>query len=68
LAGDLQDILGSMARLGQVNTDGVPERSHPFDVVNAFRDDDVQPSLDRALILRNAPQQDGEMFIAPQTV
>ena len=68
LKGDLGDILGGMARLSELDTEGVPERSHPFDHVNAFREDAVQPSFERELILRNAPEQDGGMIIAPKTV
>jgi len=68
LTGDLQEILDYMARLGKVNTDGVPERSHPFDNVNVFRDDKAHPSYDRELILKNAPERNDEMFIAPRTV
>ena len=68
LTADLGDILGSMARLDALNTENVPERSHPFDYVNAFRDDEVQPSYDRALILKNAPKSNDEMFVAPKTV
>ena len=47
---------------------GVVERSHPFDNVNDFRDDEVRPSFDRALILQNAPFRNDEMIIAPKTV
>jgi aspartyl-tRNA(Asn)/glutamyl-tRNA(Gln) amidotransferase subunit C len=68
LTGDLQKILDYMARLSVLNTDGVPERSHPFDNVNDFREDEVLPSLDRGLILKNAPVRNDEMFIAPRTV
>jgi len=68
LAGDLKDILSGMERLGELNTENVPERSHPFDNVNAFRDDQVQASYNRELILKNAPDKDDEMLIAPKTV
>jgi aspartyl-tRNA(Asn)/glutamyl-tRNA(Gln) amidotransferase subunit C len=68
LANDLREILSGMARLGELNTENVPERSHPFDNVNAFRDDEVQASFDRELILKNAPARNNEMFIAPKTV
>ena len=68
LSGDLQKILDYMARLGELNTAGVSERSHPFDNVNAFRDDEVRPSYDRDLILKNAPVKNEEMIIAPKTV
>ena len=64
LTGDLREILSGMARLGELNTEGAPERSHPFDNVNVFRDDEVQGSLDRELILKNAPDRNHEMFIA----
>jgi len=68
LTHDLQEILDYMARLGELNTDGVVERSHPFDNVNVFRDDVVRPSFDRALILQNAPVKNDEAIIAPKTV
>jgi aspartyl/glutamyl-tRNA(Asn/Gln) amidotransferase C subunit len=68
LTHDLQEILDYMARLGELNTDGVVERSHPFDNVNVFRDDAARPSFDRALILKNAPVRNDEMIIAPKTV
>jgi len=74
LTGDLQKILDYMARLGELDTSGVSERSHPWDCcashdnVNAFRDDEVHPSFDRELILKNAPAKSEEMIIAPKTV
>lgn len=68
LRGDLQEILGGMEHLGALDTSGVPERSHPFDDVNAFRADVVRDSYDRELILQNAPQRDDQTFIAPKTV
>jgi aspartyl/glutamyl-tRNA(Asn/Gln) amidotransferase C subunit len=68
LTNDLQEILDYMARLGEIDTDGVVERSHPFDNVNVFRDDEARPSFDRALILQNAPNKNDQMIIAPKTV
>ena len=68
LTGDLQKILDYMARLSGLDTAGVTERSHPFDLVNAFREDIVRPSAARELILKNAPVKNDEMIIAPKTV
>jgi aspartyl-tRNA(Asn)/glutamyl-tRNA(Gln) amidotransferase subunit C len=68
LTGDLKEILGGMERLSGLNTEGVPERSHPFDNVNAFRDDEAGASFDRGLILKNAPDKNDETFITPKTV
>ena len=68
LTGELREILSGMALLAELDTDGVPERSHPFDNKNSFRDDSVEPSFERALILKNAPKKDDRTFIAPKTV
>ena len=65
---DLEKILNDMERLGEVDTVGVSESSHPFDHVNAFRNDDVHASLGRKLVLKNAPRKNDEMFLAPKTV
>ena len=65
---DLGKILNAMEQLNGLNTDGVSERSHPFDNVNAFREDEAGTSFDRELILQNAPERNDEMFIAPKTV
>jgi aspartyl-tRNA(Asn)/glutamyl-tRNA(Gln) amidotransferase subunit C len=64
----LKEILSGMERLSGLNTEGVPERSHPFDNVNAFRDDEARVSFERELILKNAPDRNDEMYIAPKTV
>ncbi|MDR1837937.1 MAG: Asp-tRNA(Asn)/Glu-tRNA(Gln) amidotransferase subunit GatC [Treponema sp.] len=68
LVGDLKEILDYMAQLGGLDTGGVPERSHPFDNVNDFRNDETLPSFNRELILKNAPARNEQMFIAPKTV
>ena len=68
LTNDLGEILSGMAQLSELDTQNVPERSHPFDNVNAFREDDAKDSLERELILKNAPDRNDEMFIAPRTV
>ena len=67
---DLQKILNCIDRLGKLNTDGIPECTHPrdYDNSNVLRDDEVHPSFDRELILKNAPLKNDEYFIAPKTV
>ena len=65
LTADLKEIMSGMARLGELETAAIPELSHPFDNVNAFREDVPKPSFPRDSILRNAPESNGEMIIAP---
>ena len=68
LAGDLMDILNGMERLGELDTEHAPECTHPFGKVNAFRDDEMRASFERELILKNAPDMNAALFIAPKTV
>ena len=64
----MQNIIEMMSKLNELDTENVAERSHPLDQVNVFRDDLVIPSFDRNLILQNAKEHNGKMFIAPRTV
>ena len=68
MSGELKEILSYMSLLGELDTENIPERSHPFDNVNSFRDDEIERSLERSLVLKNAPQNDDEMFIAPKGI
>ena len=68
LSNDLEKILKYMARLDELDTSNIAERSHPFDNVNSFQDDLVLPSFERELILKNAPNKNDETFIAPKTI
>lgn len=62
----LASILNYVDQLAQVE---VPDDVEPFfgvtESVNAVRDDQVQPSMDRETILENAPDSDGEFYRVP---
>jgi len=62
LSGDLQEILNSMTLLNELKTEA--EDSF-YDEVNVFRDDEVKPSVARELILKNAPESNYNLFLAP---
>ena len=68
LASDLEKILSHLQIISTLDTDGVPECVSPIDKINVFREDAVKPSFDRELILKNAPESNDEMIIAPKTV
>ena len=68
LPGELEPLLTDMAKLKEIDTNGVPECVSPLDNVNVFRNDFVQPSLERELFLRNAAKKNDEFIIAPKTV
>ncbi|MCL2442979.1 MAG: Asp-tRNA(Asn)/Glu-tRNA(Gln) amidotransferase subunit GatC [Treponema sp.] len=67
LMDDLQKIINGISKLRDLNTDGIPAEL-PYNNTNVFRDDEVQPSLNRGLILKNAPVKNDEYFIAPKTM
>jgi aspartyl-tRNA(Asn)/glutamyl-tRNA(Gln) amidotransferase subunit C len=61
----LGQILEYMDLLGEVDTEGVEPMAHAVDVSNAFRRDEVRPSLDRSHALANAPSRDDECYRVP---
>ena len=68
LAKQLDDILTYVAKLNELDTKGVPATTHAISIVNAFRDDEVTPSLEREKALENGPSQNGESFVVPRVI
>ena len=64
-ATQLAQIVGYIEQLDELDTTGVEPMAHGAGVTNVFRDDRVQPSLDRELALANAPKRDEECFRVP---
>lgn len=64
--GEFDRILEYIHQLDQVD---IPDGTEPFfgatELTNATRDDVVRPSVDRELILKNAPDSDGEFYRVP---
>jgi aspartyl-tRNA(Asn)/glutamyl-tRNA(Gln) amidotransferase subunit C len=64
--GQLEEILEYAARVQALPTEGVPPTAHPLPMVNAFRDDEVEETLDREEVLSQAPDRDGPYFRVPR--
>jgi aspartyl-tRNA(Asn)/glutamyl-tRNA(Gln) amidotransferase subunit C len=62
----LQDILEHAERVSALPTEGVLPTSHPLPMTNAFRPDEVRPSLDRDEVLAQAPSAEGGYFRVPR--
>jgi aspartyl-tRNA(Asn)/glutamyl-tRNA(Gln) amidotransferase subunit C len=62
----LGDILAYMEKLNELDTSNVEPMMHALPMTNVFREDEVQPSLDREAALMNAPKTDGEYFLVPR--
>ncbi len=67
-AGQLQVILGAVARVGEVATSAadIEPMTHAVSMVNVFRPDVVVPSLPREDILRSAPAVEDDKFRVPR--
>jgi aspartyl-tRNA(Asn)/glutamyl-tRNA(Gln) amidotransferase subunit C len=61
-------ILAYVEKLDALNTDGVAPATHALAVTNAFRDDEVRPSLPQQEALANGPQVNGEAFVVPRVI
>ena len=59
-------ILDAVARVQEVNLDGVIATSHPQPIQNVFREDQVRPSLTPEQALSGAPAQEEQRFCVPQ--
>jgi len=65
-AGQLEVILQSVARVGEVAADDVPPTSHSVPLTNVFRDDVVVPGLSNDEALAGAPDAAESRFRVPR--
>lgn len=73
---DLNAILGHVAQLQQLNTEGVPAMSQVAEILGAdiddtreaLRRDVVRSSLDRKAVMAAAPETDGRFFKVPKVI
>jgi aspartyl-tRNA(Asn)/glutamyl-tRNA(Gln) amidotransferase subunit C len=65
-AGQLDVILGAVARVGEVAADDIPPTSHAVPMTNVYRDDEVVPSLPRDDVLAAAPAVEDYKFRVPR--
>ena len=65
-AGQLSAILDYVARMNELNTEGIEPLAHCLAVNNVFREDVVKESLGTEKTLANAPQRDGAFFKVPK--
>jgi aspartyl-tRNA(Asn)/glutamyl-tRNA(Gln) amidotransferase subunit C len=65
MTSQMGEILGYIDLLSELDTSQVEPMAHALDVANVFRNDLMRPSLDREVVLANAPQRDGECYLVP---
>ena len=73
---DLSAVLGYIAELNELNTSEVPPMAQVGEVLGGevfqhgetLRQDVVQPSTDRAVVMAAAPETDGRFFKVPKVI
>lgn len=65
-AGQLDVILASVARVGEVAADDIPPTSHAVPLQNVFRPDERRPSLEQEQALSGAPAAEDGRFRVPR--
>ncbi|HEY0640736.1 MAG TPA: Asp-tRNA(Asn)/Glu-tRNA(Gln) amidotransferase subunit GatC [Pseudonocardiaceae bacterium] len=65
-AAQLDVILQSVARVGEVADEDIPPTSHAVPVTNVYRDDVVRPGLSQEQALAGAPATEQGRFRVPR--
>jgi aspartyl-tRNA(Asn)/glutamyl-tRNA(Gln) amidotransferase subunit C len=65
MARELSAVLDHIARIGELDLDGVPPTSHVVELTGALRTDRPRPSLAREVALAQAPAVSDDGFLVP---
>jgi aspartyl-tRNA(Asn)/glutamyl-tRNA(Gln) amidotransferase subunit C len=65
MAGELSAILEHVARIDELDLEGVPPTSHVAEVTGALRPDQPRPCLPREVVLSQAPAVGEGGFLVP---
>jgi aspartyl-tRNA(Asn)/glutamyl-tRNA(Gln) amidotransferase subunit C len=73
---DLNAILGHIAQLNELDTNGIPAMAQVGEMLDgvadttgtSLRSDAVRPSLNRAVVMAEAPESDGRFFKVPKVI
>ncbi len=65
---ELDEIVGYVEQLKELNVHGIAPTSHVLDLANVFREDKVEPALSVEEVLRNAPATNHGYFSVPKVI
>jgi aspartyl-tRNA(Asn)/glutamyl-tRNA(Gln) amidotransferase subunit C len=67
-AGQLDQVLGYVEKLKEIDVEGVEPMAHPFPLVNVMRPDERRPSLPHDEAMASAPKAVNGLFQVPKIV
>lgn len=65
---DLQQMIGFVEKLNELNLDGIEPMLFMSEEVNVLREDEVKGSISRDEALKNAPLHDEQFFKVPKVI
>lgn len=65
---DLENIIGYIEQLGELDTSGVEPTYQVTDLQNVWREDEVRPGVSREALLELAPEQANHQVKVPQVL
>jgi aspartyl-tRNA(Asn)/glutamyl-tRNA(Gln) amidotransferase subunit C len=65
---DLQRMIAFVEKLQEVDTTGIEPLLHMSETMNAYREDEVKGSMQKATALANAPGADSNYFKVPKVI
>jgi aspartyl-tRNA(Asn)/glutamyl-tRNA(Gln) amidotransferase subunit C len=65
MARELSAVLDHVAKIGELDLDGVPVTTHVAEVTGRLRADEPRESLPREVVLAQAPDVSGDGFLVP---
>ena len=65
---DMKNIVKFAEQIQEVDTKSLSESAFALDSYNVFRKDEVKDSIERELIMQNAPSSNGIAFLLPPMV
>ena len=68
MATDMGAMLAYVATLESLDTEGIVPTAHAVPMANAFRPDELRPSLEREAVLSAAPKSANGTFRVPKVI
>jgi aspartyl-tRNA(Asn)/glutamyl-tRNA(Gln) amidotransferase subunit C len=65
MARELSAVLDHVAKIGELDLEGVPATTHVAELTGSLRADEPRKSLPRETVLAHAPAVSGEGFLVP---